>query len=210
VSAKRQGNARESLLTVGRALFSQKGFEATSTREIAAGAGCNLGLISHYFGSKDGLLAAILESEMREGAPDFLAVFKGPGTAADRLTRFIDVGIDHFADDGEFLRIVHRELIGSGRRSLGKLTAPIQRVIDELAKLFQEVGGSRTDLDPRLTAVLLVGAMQYYFVSYPLTSKLLGAQSDALKKKLKRHIAAMFVGGYAAKATSHGSSRRRR
>lgn len=206
---KRRGNARDSLLTVGRALFSQKGFEATSTREIAAGAGCNLGLISHYFGSKEGLLTAILESEMRQGAPDFVAVLKGPGTPADRLTRFIDLGIDHFADDGEFLRIAHRELIGSGKRSLTKLTTPMGLVIEELAKLFREVGGSRTDLDPRLTAVLLVGTMQYYFVSYPLTSKLVGVQSDALKKKLKRHIGVMFVGGYAARAASHGSPRRR-
>jgi hypothetical protein len=32
-----------------------------------------------------------------EGAPDFFAVLKAPGSATDRLTRFIDLGVDHFA-----------------------------------------------------------------------------------------------------------------
>jgi AcrR family transcriptional regulator len=196
----RRRNAREDLLATGRALFSQKGFDATSTREIAAAAGCNLALINHYFGSKEGLLVAILESEIGQGAPDFFAVLKGPGSAADQLARFIDLGIDHFADDGEFLRIVHRELIGSARGSLRNLIAPIERVIGELTKRFEEIGhGGLGDLDPRMTAVLLVGAMQYYFVSYPLTSKLLGAESDSLKTALKRHITALFVGGFAAR-----------
>jgi hypothetical protein len=52
-----------------------------------------------------------------------------------------------------------------------------------------------------MTAVLLVGTLQYYFVSYPLTSKLLGTESDALKTELKRHITALFVGGFTAGAT---------
>jgi AcrR family transcriptional regulator len=186
-------------LLAGRALFSQKGFDGTSTREIAAKSGCNMALISHYFGSKEGLLTAILQSEMRQGAPDFLAALRGAGSAADRLDRFIDLGIDHFADDGEFLRIAHRELIGSGRSSLAKLTIPMERVIQELTKQFEQLtppGGQ--DLDARLTAVLLMGTMQYYFVSYPITSKLLGVESDSLKAALKQHITALFVRGFAA------------
>ena len=196
---KRPREPRRDLLTAGRALFSEKGFDATSIREIAARAGCNLGLISHYFGSKEGLLVAVLEAEMGQGAPDFLAVLRGPGTAGERLARFIDLAIDHFSDDGEFLRISHRELLGSGRHSLDNLVVAIERMITVLTRQFEEVGlRGPSDLDPRLTAVLLVGAMQYYFVSYPLTSKLLGPESDSLKAELKRHITALFVGGFAA------------
>jgi AcrR family transcriptional regulator len=124
---------------LGRVLFCEKGFDATSTREIAARSGCNLGLINYYYGSKKGLLLAILKSEMEQGAPDFFTVLQGPATPADRLARFIDLGIDHFVDDGEFLRIVHRELIGSGRHSIGNLVIPIERVITEHIKRFEEV-----------------------------------------------------------------------
>jgi hypothetical protein len=43
-------------------------------------------------------------------------------------------------------------------------------------------------------AVVLVGAMQFYFIAYPLTSKLVGAETAALRAELKRQITAVFVG----------------
>lgn len=196
----KRGGHRERLLAAGRMLFSQQGFAATSTREIAAQAGCNLALINHYFGSKEGLLVAILEAEMAEGAPDLLAVLRGPGSAADQLAGFIDRAIDHFAEDGEFLRIAHREVIQHGSRFLGKLLGPIEQMLDELADRFRKAGlpGGQARLDPRLTSLLLVGVMQFYFIAYPLTSRIVGAESEALKAQLKRHVRALFVDGLGA------------
>src|SRR3954471_20230662 len=45
---------RERLLGAAISLFSEQGYSATGTRAIAARAGCNVALISHYFGSKEG------------------------------------------------------------------------------------------------------------------------------------------------------------
>jgi AcrR family transcriptional regulator len=114
VAPKKQNSTRARLLLAARKLFSRQGFAETSTRQIAADAECNLALINHYFGSKEGLLVAILEAEMRTAAPRLQTALLGSGSAADRLTRFIDEGIDHFAEDGEFLRIAHREIIQQG------------------------------------------------------------------------------------------------
>ncbi len=209
MKGKRQRDQQSRLLSAARALFSQKGFDATSTREIAARAGCNLALINYYFGSKEGLLAGILKAEMEEGAPDLLDALSKPGSATEQLARFIDLAIDHFADDGDFLRISHREIIQRGSPFLDTLVVPIERVIGELAKRFNasSVRGATTGLDARLTALLLVGTMQFYFVAYPLTSKLVGPETNALKSELKRQITALFVGGLAA--TPKDKSRRR-
>jgi hypothetical protein len=46
-----------------------------------------------------------------------------------------------------------------------------------------------------MSALLLVGAMQFYFIAYPLTSKLVGAESAALRSELKRQITALFASG---------------
>ncbi len=69
-------------------------------------------------------------------------------------------------------------------------------MIGEVAGRFREArkGGAASGLDPRLTALLLVGTMQFYFIAYPLTSKLVGAESDALKSELKRQVKSLFVG----------------
>ncbi len=43
-------------------LFADHGFEGTSVRQIAQGAGVSLGMIRHYFGSKEGLYRACIAS----------------------------------------------------------------------------------------------------------------------------------------------------
>ena len=46
--------ARNRLLDAALALFAEKGFAKTSTREIAAAAQVNIASISYYFGDKEG------------------------------------------------------------------------------------------------------------------------------------------------------------
>lgn len=51
--------SRKRLLITALRLFAEQGFERTSTREIAAAAGANIGAISYYFGDKAGLYRAV-------------------------------------------------------------------------------------------------------------------------------------------------------
>jgi AcrR family transcriptional regulator len=55
---------REQLLQVGRSLFAEKGFEATSVEEIAATAGVSKPVVYEHFGGKEGLYAVIVDREM--------------------------------------------------------------------------------------------------------------------------------------------------
>jgi hypothetical protein len=133
---------------------------------------------------------------MRGEGPRLAAALQDSGTAAEQLARFIDQAVDHFADDAELLRIAHREVIQHGSNLLPKLLPPIEGVIGALAERFRDArrGTPQADLDPRISALLLVGAMQFYFIAYPLTSKLVGAESAALRSELKRQIIALYAG----------------
>ena len=53
---------RQRILDAGARLFAQGGFEGVSVRQIARGANVSLGMIRHYFGSKDGLYRACIAS----------------------------------------------------------------------------------------------------------------------------------------------------
>lgn len=46
-------------------LFADKGFAATSTRDIAKSAGVNVSMISYYFGSKEKLFEEIFKVRMK-------------------------------------------------------------------------------------------------------------------------------------------------
>ena len=55
---------REQILETALKLFAERGFDATSTRQIAKEAGIAEGLIFHYFPTKASLLTAILQDRL--------------------------------------------------------------------------------------------------------------------------------------------------
>ena len=56
---------REQLVAVGRSLFAEKGFGATSVEEIAARAKVSKPVIYEHFGGKEGLYAVIVDREVQ-------------------------------------------------------------------------------------------------------------------------------------------------
>ena len=77
---KPEGTAAD-LIAAGLKLFGQKGFAATSTREIAAEAGANIASIAYHFGSKDGLRLACGQEVRRRIGGTVAAVLEGPADA---------------------------------------------------------------------------------------------------------------------------------
>lgn len=57
-SAPDTPTSRDRILSAARRLFAQHGFTRTTLRAVAAEAGCDVALIPHYFGNKQGLFDA--------------------------------------------------------------------------------------------------------------------------------------------------------
>src|SRR4051812_49814471 len=57
---------REQLLSVGRTLFAERGFDATSVEEIASVAGVSKPVVYEHFGGKEGLYAVVVDHEVSE------------------------------------------------------------------------------------------------------------------------------------------------
>lgn len=58
-------DSKQRLLDAAEKLFAEKGFHATSLRQITTDAAVNLAAVNYHFGSKDGLIAAVLERCVR-------------------------------------------------------------------------------------------------------------------------------------------------
>ena len=56
----------EKIIAAARKLFTQKGFSATKTRDIAEEAGINLALLNYYFRSKQNLFQIIIEEKFEQ------------------------------------------------------------------------------------------------------------------------------------------------
>jgi AcrR family transcriptional regulator len=95
----------KALLLAGIKLFSSKGYEAATTREIATVAGCAEGLIHRYFGGKAGLLLALVRDRMRLEMNDLNRVPHAQNFAQE-VVRLVEWEIDRMWEDRDFLRIV--------------------------------------------------------------------------------------------------------
>jgi AcrR family transcriptional regulator len=81
-------DARQAILHAARELFAELGFERTTMRAVGTRAAVDPALIYHYFGDKDGLLAAVVEPPV-----DLVAALAGiaddPGRAGEEIVRRI-------------------------------------------------------------------------------------------------------------------------
>jgi AcrR family transcriptional regulator len=88
--------------SVARAEFGRKGYEVTTIRDIAAAAGLGTGTVYRLIGSKDGLLASIMESFGKKAGGGFASVLRTDATPVEKLDALSWVNInalDQFPDE---------------------------------------------------------------------------------------------------------------
>jgi AcrR family transcriptional regulator len=86
---------RELILDAAAELIGRVGYAAASTRAVAAAAGVPLSLVHYHFGSRAGLLTAVLERENSRLLERQRELFAGPGSLADRWR----AAADYFEED---------------------------------------------------------------------------------------------------------------
>ncbi|HEY0002137.1 MAG TPA: TetR family transcriptional regulator [Actinoplanes sp.] len=88
-SGRRPGNqdTRTSILDAARTAFADKGYDNSSIRAIAAGAGVDPALVHHYFGTKEKLFLATLNSPINPGELIPQALDGPRERAGERLVR---------------------------------------------------------------------------------------------------------------------------
>jgi AcrR family transcriptional regulator len=159
VAATSKGErTRERILEAALGLFAGKGYEATTMRDIAAAAGCSLGLAYRYFDRKEALVLALyarLARELEEAARELPR-----GTLGERFERAMRLKL-------ELVR-PYREAFGalfgaaltphSGVAVLGPQTADVR---ERVGRVFALVVAGATDAPrprhaPDLARVLYV------------------------------------------------------
>jgi len=91
VSRRNAVSTRQQLLDAARAVLQRDGVAALSTRSVGAEAGVNLSLIHYYFGSRDGLLLAILEQMDADLLARQRAMYgQGETTLAEKWRQAVD------------------------------------------------------------------------------------------------------------------------
>jgi AcrR family transcriptional regulator len=96
---------KQALLEAAMEVFATRGFDAATTREVAARAGANEQLIQRYFGGKAGLLLAILErfGTVEQGCPGTLPPLQD--SVEGEIIAFLRFHLDHGLACRDFMKV---------------------------------------------------------------------------------------------------------
>ncbi len=155
---------RQLILRSALQAFAEKGFEAASTREIAAAAGVNHGLIPYYFGTKLKLWQAAVDLAFADMKTDLDAVLADPSVTDDRerAARLIRAHVRYVARSPEFVRLMHEEGKRRGPRTRWIVDRHVKPLYDAITALL-EGGDLRLDFAPVHFFYLLAGAVGVIF-----------------------------------------------
>jgi AcrR family transcriptional regulator len=129
VTPNRRGvKSRELVLDAAERVMAEEGFEAATLARVVEEAGIPMSSVYHYYGSKDGILLAV----MQRGAERFFAELPEPdrrvGRPAEHLAGVVSAAVRTLEDHPNFLRLLIVFAAQPPRAGNGEVQAVVDRV----------------------------------------------------------------------------------
>ena len=196
-STPQKDDKRKQILKAAVKVFAEKGYHGCRISDVAEEAGVAYGLVYHYYGNKDGLLASVFDTNWAVFARAIHDVAHMPSVSMlDKLSQILELAFHAF----EMFPLVVKVLVlefGRNARLGETLDNPaVAEVFGSIAMIFEE--GKRTGelfegIDPDAMSVIFMGTLETAFVSFVLTTQ--GArskvQANITLDKMKSTLLAM-------------------
>lgn len=188
-----RGAKQRALLAAATKLFASRGYDATTTREIAACAGCAEGLIHRYFTGKAGLLLALIQNRVSDEVVDLNVRMPLAAKFADEFFQLVVWELDRMWEDRDFLKvIIPRALVDA---ALGKVLSRVgtSRHADAIVERLRHFKECRSLSHDELRGIArFIGLVGFGFGFF--RPVVLG--QDRERAKAQAHtIAKVFLGG---------------
>jgi AcrR family transcriptional regulator len=152
---------RRQIEDVASALFSSRGYAATSMRDIARALDLQGGSLYSHIPSKEAVLAAIVEEAAEAFHGAVRPVAEGPGTATERLRRMVAAHVRVVTGGRERAKVVLFEwtFLGEERRAAVTRSRSAYQAYFERVVAEGVAAGELETPDPKLAAVFILSAM---------------------------------------------------
>lgn len=162
-------STRDRILEVATTEFARHGAAGTRVERIAAEAKVNIRMIYHYFGSKDDLFIAVLESAyqaIRDAELELQLKTVEPIEGMRRLIRF---SWNYYFEHPEFTALLNSENLQQGRhvsgsQKLATVHSPLLESLRELLLRGERQGVFRAGVDP-MQIYISISGLGYFYVS---------------------------------------------
>jgi AcrR family transcriptional regulator len=200
VAERDDGNRRVELVHAAARLFRRKGFEGTSTRDIATAVGMHSGSPFYHFKSKGALLHAVMAEGMRSAIERQTSALQAAAPAAPDAAAQLHVLVrNHFdvllGPGSDFIPVMlyeSRSITARQRAVLAKLQSDYEAVWEPVLQALHRQGRLRCPV--KLARLLMFGALNW-------SVQWFDAKKGASLDELADAAMALFIGEDRAPST---------
>lgn len=183
---------RARILQAAVAEFSDKGLSGARVDEIARRAGANKRMLYHYFGDKEALFLAALESVYAEIRSAERNLHLGDLQPDDAMRRLVSFTFDFLSRAPYFVSLLNSENLHKARHL--KKSKRIPEMHSEMVSMIEDVlqrgvaaGQFRTGVDPVQLFITISGIAYFYFSNIHTLSAIFGRRFTTKAEREERH-----------------------
>lgn len=160
--ARRRRNTLRRIEEAGWHLFTTRGYEATSTREIADAADIAAGTLFNYFPEKRSLLIHLMQQQIDDSIQRAFATL-GSSSLEDQLIHVFDGLTDSYAEQRRLSRVFIKELLFTDGQQRTESASWTFALVERIAHLITDAQRSG-ELDPAVNS--MEAAQQLFSAHY--------------------------------------------
>ncbi len=190
VGSQRADATREKLLAATHELLRERVGGAVSVNEICARAGANVAMVKYCFGSKDAMIAALIERIVSGFVREIGALDARELSASDKLRIHMAAIVRNYVRYPYLNRLLSTLMLGTGAKGAANLSRAFALPVrDWYRRLLAEghTAGEFRAVDPTLFFFTVIGLAEFFFTAQPLLRGFDIGKVDA--KLLDRYIA---------------------
>jgi AcrR family transcriptional regulator len=183
---------QERIVRAARRLFGRKGFENTTTREIAQAADIGAGTLFLYAGTKEDLLVMIFRDDVGRAIAQAFATIR-PAPLLDQVMHVFGAMISHHERNFALARLFVKELpfVNARRHGVDEVMRGLYARMVELIELAKSRGELHRDVPARLLVHNLFGL---YFQAIQLWLGGSKARADRCRAQLREKLELQLSG----------------
>ncbi|HEX8677825.1 MAG TPA: TetR family transcriptional regulator [Segetibacter sp.] len=195
---------QKQILSAAEHLFSIKGFDGTSVRDIADDAGVNIAMISYYFGSKEKLMEALFEQRTTNIKVKVESLLRDDkSTPFEKVELLAEDIITRIINKQQFFKIMMCEQVINKNPVIMDLIYDLKKKnLEEFSKLIrdgQQSGAFKKNIDVLLLMNIVVGTVSQMMTTIDVYRELNELKNmpeekvyEQMKKKLSQSIKVLF------------------
>ncbi len=181
--------AEEKLKEAAKKVFLEKGFDGTTTRDIAQEAGMNGALLNYYFRSKEKLFCLVFEELFQLNFQGMVQMLNQPTSLKEKITGIIKHDFRLFQSNPGLVTFIHNELQRNPERFFKAMPLDKNYAKTLIGKQLQEgiaAGEVRAITIPHLFQ-LIAANVQFIFQSKTMAMRLWQMNEEQFNQFVGEH-----------------------